>query len=453
MKYDCTEVNEPNLYKEVFPYSELPAARFGSGYDIPDDIWVSDTTLRDGQQSMRAFTAEQSVRIYKFLNEIDNNTGAVRQAEFFVYSENDRKALLQALELGYEFPEVTTWIRASENDFKIVKDIGVKETGMLMSCSDYHIFKKFNSTRSETMSNFLRVAEMSLKNGIKPRCHLEDITRADMDGFVVPLVNNLKELCEGYGVQLRIRACDTLGVGIPFEGANDPRSVPAIIKKLRNECALPPGSVEWHGHNDFHLGAANSLSAWLNGAAAISSTLLGIGERCGNTTLEGMLVLLCQIKENTDIKLEVLNDVADFFSKSLDFYVPEKYPIVGADFNTTKAGIHADGLLKDPEIYNSFDSKKILNRPIIIMINQTSGSSGIAGWLNNYYKLKGEDALSKKDPRVLEIKNWVDSEYSSGRTENITNEELRELAEKYLPDIAVKRDVKAMASAELQTGE
>jgi isopropylmalate/homocitrate/citramalate synthase len=270
-----------------------------------------------------------------------------------------------------------------------------------------------------------------------------------MDGFVVPLVLNLKDLCEEYGMPLRIRACDTLGIGLPYVESNNPRNVPDIIGKLRSECGLDHSQIEWHGHNDFHLGVANSLSAWLHGASSISSTLLGIGERCGNTSLEGMLVLLSQIKGANNLKLDILNEVVDFFAGELGFYVSEKYPIMGADFNTTKAGIHADGLLKDPEIYNSFDTKRILNRPIIIMINQTSGSSGLAGWLNRYYKLEGDKVVSKRDERIASMKVWVDEQYANGRTENITNEELRDLAEEFFPELKTKRESRPMASTEL----
>jgi isopropylmalate/homocitrate/citramalate synthase len=160
-------------------------------------------------------------------------------------------------------------------------------------------------------------------------------------------------------------------------------------------------------------------------------------------------MLLMQIKGENSLRLDILNEVAEFFATQLDFFVPEKYPILGADFNTTKAGIHADGLLKDPEIYNSFDTKKILNRPIIIMINQTSGSSGIAGWINHYYKLAEDKVISKRDPRILEMKEWVDQQYADGRTDNITNEELSALAELHFPELRSKKSQRKMAHTEI----
>ncbi len=455
MKYTCTDVNEPNLYKEIFPYELLPVASFGA-QNAPNnisDIWVTDTTLRDGQQSMRSFTTEQSVKIFDFLHRIDNESGVIRQAEFFVYNDNDKKAIIECMELGYRFPEVTTWIRADSRDFALIKDLGIKETGMLMSCSDYHIFKKLNLSRTETMKKYLEVAEQSLKAGIHPRCHLEDITRADFDGFVIPLVKNLKELCESYHMPLKVRACDTLGLGIPFESSALPRSVPGIIRILNEKCGLESGAIEWHGHNDFHLAVANSMAAWLSGCSSVNTTLLGIGERCGNTPLEGMLFLYAQIKGNTNIRFDLLNNVADFFNRELDFSIHEKYPLMGADFNTTKAGIHADGLLKDPEIYNSFNTKKILNRPIIIMINQASGTAGIAGWINSYYHLKGDQKINKHDVRVLEIKKWVDEEYTTGRTSNISNEELKALVIKYMPEIDERKILYKPAFAEFDIEE
>ena len=450
MKYPCIEVKEPNLYKDIFPYESIPLAQFGDGVFLPDDIWVTDTTLRDGQQSMRSFTAKQSVEIFEFLHQIDNGSGVIRQAEFFVYSENDREALIRCLELGYDFPEVTTWIRAVDKDFDLIKDLGVKETGMLMSCSDYHIFKKLNLTRSKTIEQYLHVAETSLKAGIRPRCHLEDMTRADYHGFVVPLVKNLKDLCDGYGIPVKIRVCDTLGVGIPFEDSELPRSVPKLIKGMQEECGLESSEIEWHGHNDFHLAVANSMSAWLYGSSSISTTLLGIGERSGNTPLEGMLFQYAQLKGNAKkIRFDLFKQVAEYFSREFDYEVHEKYPLVGADFNTTKAGIHADGLLKNPEIYNSFNTKTILNRSIIIKINQSSGTAGIAGWINGHYHLTGDEKIDKHDIRITQIKNWVDSEYETGRTSNISNKELRIFTEKHFPELAMKEKQDNFTSTEM----
>ena len=93
--------------------------------------------------------------------------------------------------------------------------------------------------------------------------------------------------------------------------------------------------------------------------------------------------------------------------------------------------IHADGLLKDEEIYNIFDTGKLLNRPPLVAINNISGVAGIAYWLNQYYNNTGESAISKKDPLVLYIKKWVDEQYADGRITYITTSELVSLVEQY----------------------
>ena len=124
---------------------------------MPDEIWITDTTFRDGQQSRAPYTSDQIVTIYDYLHRLGGPNGKIRQSEFFLYSKKDRDAVYRCLEKGYEFPEVTSWIRASKKDFELVKEIGLKETGILVSCSDYHIFYKLKMTRRQAMEHYLSV--------------------------------------------------------------------------------------------------------------------------------------------------------------------------------------------------------------------------------------------------------------------------------------------------------
>jgi hypothetical protein len=90
------DTEAPNLYREIFPYSEFPKVIFDReriDYEIPDKIWITDTTFRDGQQAKPPYKPEQILRIYDLLHEIDGGTGLIRQCEFFLYSERDRKAV------------------------------------------------------------------------------------------------------------------------------------------------------------------------------------------------------------------------------------------------------------------------------------------------------------------------------------------------------------------------
>ena len=433
---------QPNLFKNIFPYSEIPKIVFGNQQIpmfVPEDIWITDTTFRDGQQAMDTYTEEQIIKIYDYLHKLDNNSGVIRQTEFFLYTEKDRNAAFKCLEKGYEFPEVTSWIRANKEDFKLVKEMGLRETGMLMSCSDYHIFKKLNKTRQQAMDLYLSLVEEALENGIAPRCHLEDITRADFFGFVVPFAQKLMELSKKSGIKVKIRACDTLGLGLPYSGTQLPRSVPHIIHGLRTYAGVPSQYLEWHGHNDFYNVVPNSTTAWLHGCSSINTSLFGIGERTGNCPLEAMIIEYGQIKGNVkNMDLRLISEIGKYFEGEFKYSIPPRTPYVGSEFNITRAGIHADGILKDEEIYNIFDTDKILGRPIVVAVNEHSGHAGIAAWINTYFRLKGIDKIDKKDQRINVIKEWVDKQYETGRNTVMISEELEVIAKKVIPELSLR---------------
>lgn len=441
------ELTMPNYFKEVFPYDEVPKIVFEDevvSMNLPKTLWITDTTFRDGQQSMPAFTVEQIVDIFDLLHKLDNNSGVIRQTEFFLYSEKDREAAKICVDRGYNFPEVTSWIRATKKDLQLVREIGIKETGMLMSCSDYHIFRKLNKTREEAIKMYLEVAEEALSLGITPRCHLEDITRADFYGVVAPLVKELMELSFKYNKKIKIRVCDTLGLGVSYGAAALPRSVPKLIYKLNKECNVPSEWMEWHGHNDFNAVVTNSTTAWLYGCGSINTSLLGIGERTGNCPLESMIFEYAQITGTTNnMNMHVITEIGEYFQKKMKYLVPPRTPFVGSEFNVTRAGIHADGILKDEEIYNIFDTEKILGRPVVVAINQSSGLAGIAAWVNTYYRLKGDEKIEKRDSRIVEIKQWVDEQYKDGRSSMIGNNELELMVEKFMPELIEKNQERA----------
>jgi len=406
---------------------------------VPDEIWITDTTFRDGQQARAPFTVKQIVDLFDMLHRLSGPNGIVRQSEFFLYTDKDKEAVRKCMERGYKYPEVTSWIRASERDFELVKSMGLKETGILVSCSDYHIFKKLKMTRKQAMDMYLGVVKMALEYDIRPRCHFEDITRADFYGFVVPFATELKKLMEESGIPIKIRACDTMGYGISYPGVALPRSVPGIIYGLRHFAGIPSELLEWHGHNDFYKAVTNSATAWLYGASAVNCSLLGIGERTGNCPLEAMVVEYVSLRGDTNgMDLSVITEIAEYFEKEIGYKIPPNTPFVGKNFNVTQAGIHADGLLKDEEIYNIFDTGKILNRPPKVAVGQHSGLAGLAHWINSYYSLKGEKAVDKKDPIVVKLKEMVDNEYAKGRTTIMSDGELESMVMQIDPELPEK---------------
>ena len=429
--YPLVDVQSPNVFRNLFPYDEVPKIAFNDRvvpHHMPDDIWITDTTFRDGQQSREPYTTEQIGRIYDYFHKLGGPNGKIRACEFFLYSKKDRDAVEKCLEKGYQFPEVTSWIRANKKDFQLVKDMGLKETGILVSCSDYHIFYKMKMTRFQAMFHYLSIVRDCLDMGISPRCHLEDITRADIYGYVIPFCLELMKLSEEYKIPVKVRCCDTMGYGVNYPGAVIPRSVQGIIYGIMTHAGVPSEMIEWHGHNDFYKAVSNSTTAWLYGASGVNCSLFGIGERTGNTPLEAMVFEYAQLRGTLDgMDTTVITELKEYYEKEIGYTVPSRTPFVGKNFNVTRAGIHADGLLKNEEIYNIFDTEKFLNRPVLVSVSNTSGLAGIAHWINTYYKLPEEKKLDKECELVKMVKTWVDHEYDEGRVTVITDDELTDV--------------------------
>jgi citrate (Re)-synthase len=439
--FELKDVKEPVLYRELFPYSSVPKIVFEDRLiqvNMPKDIWLTDTTFRDGQQSRPPYTPKQIADIFDFMHRMSGPTGVIRQTEFFLYSEKDREAVRLCLERGYRFPEVTGWIRANKNDFKLVKEMGLKETGILTSCSDYHIFLKMNKSRKDALKDYLDIVATALEQGIIPRCHLEDITRADFYGFVIPFVQDLMKLSHAAKMPVKVRACDTMGYGFPFPGTSLPRGVPEIFYALIHEGGVPSELLEWHGHNDFHKGLVNGTAAWLYGCSAVNGALLGFGERTGNTPVEAMLIDYISLTGNdAGIDTAAITEMAEYFRTEMGFPIPSNYPFVGSEFNSTAAGIHADGMMKNEEIYNIFDTTKILRRPMGVIITDKSGIAGIAHWVNSHLGLGADKKIDKRHPGLAKMNKWVMEQYEQGRTTSMSHDELIEKAKKYLPEYFV----------------
>jgi isopropylmalate/homocitrate/citramalate synthase len=452
--FPLVEPKDPELYREQFPYEQIPRIFF-DGKDVRTqpaaDMWITDTTFRDGQQARPPYAPEQIVHIFDFLHRLGGPKGIIRQCEFFLYSRRDAQTLEGCLARNHQYPEVTGWIRADAKDLAIVKSFGLKETGILTSVSDYHIFLKLKSTRAKILDEYLGIVKSALEAGIRPRCHFEDITRADINGFCLPFAEKLLALMQEAKTPIKIRLCDTMGFGVTFPGAALPRSVPRLVHSFAAELGYPGELLEWHGHNDFHKVHVNAVSAWLYGCSALNATVLGFGERTGNPPLEAAVIEYIGLKGTDDgMDTRVITEMAEYFRTEIQAAIPANYPFVGSEFNVTRAGIHADGILKNPEIYNIFDTEKILQRPLRVMVTDKSGMAGIAQWINeNIPAIAGRPfaPVGKRHPGVRHITTWVAEQYAQGRTTSISPEELVAQAKHFLPSLFVSDFQNAQGAA------
>lgn len=451
LRKELVNVDKPNLYGDIFDFENIPLIKFDGKiceeidgkiveFDPEDvrkrDLVITDTTFRDGQQARPPYTVEQTVRLFDLISKLGGPNGVIRWSEFFLYNVKDKEAVQKCLELGHKYPLVTGWMRPNKGEFRLVKDMGLIETGMLTSCSDYHIFYKLRSDRQKIFDEYLEMVDVAISEGVRVRCHMEDVTRADIDGFVIPFVQKLMDISNQVPEELKvkIRLCDTLGLGISYPGVALPRSIPKLIYKIVHECGVPHERLEWHGHNDFHKVHINAATAWLYGCNALNTTLFGFGERTGNPPMEGAIIEYIGLKNtNNGIDTRVITEIADYYTEHIGPEIPDFYPLVGKNFNVTRAGIHADGLSKLEYIYNIFNTTRLLNRSPRVAITDKSGVDGVALWVNNYLRLTDDKRVSKTG--IARIARWVRDQYDvHGRITAISDEEMEEQLKIHLPE-------------------
>jgi isopropylmalate/homocitrate/citramalate synthase len=289
------------------------------------------------------------------LHQLDNGTGKIYAVETFIYHKRDLWVLDKLLEKGYEWPMITTWIRANPKDVKELYAASqgkVTETGMLASSSDHHIFDKLGyASKSEAIEKYLKPILTACEYGITPRVHLEDATRADIYGWVIPFIRTVLEQTEG---KAKFRICDTIGWGVPDTYVPLPQGIPHLISTLYRETGA---ELEFHGHNDFGVATANSIAAWRYGCRKVNVAFAGLGERTGNTSLEQMLAALIRLYGDPGFNLQVL----PLMKRLMEQFVPiaANAPVIGEVF-TTQAGIHQAGVARQADapgglIYLAYD--------------------------------------------------------------------------------------------------
>ncbi len=435
------DVEKPNLLRDIFPYTDIPRVDFDFAImpiNPARNFRITDTTFRDGQQARPPFTVQQISDLFDFLHRMSGKRGIIRMSEFFLYTKKDKEAVAKCLEKDYPYPIVTGWIRASKDDLANVRAMNLKETGILTSVSDYHIFLKMGLDRKKAVDKYVDIVRACLEKGIVPRCHFEDVTRADIYGFCVPLAQKLMEIREEAGMDVKIRLCDTMGFGVTYPGAALPRSVPKLIRAMIDDANVPEDLLEWHGHNDFHKGLVNAVFAWLYGCSSVNGTLLGLGERTGNTPIEALMIEYGSLKGNLDrMDTIAIGEMAEYFEKELGYPIPDNYPLVGKSFNATSAGIHVDGVLKNEEIYNIFDTAAILGKPPIVNVTDKSGVAGIAHWINHKLEVPEEEKISKNHPSVQKIYAQIMRQYDGGRVTSMSDKEMLAMVKRYLPELFI----------------
>ncbi|VVB98162.1 (R)-citramalate synthase CimA [uncultured archaeon] len=403
-------VNEsPHLMEYVFPWETIMKIPYDYVLvpSIPTEFRITSTSLRDGYQGLMKFpTVEQMAQIHETESRLSGPDGLIEKTEVFLYSQFDRKVIELMLAQGLEFPRITSWIRAKREDLPLPISLGMEETGILTSCSDFHIYKKLKMGKTQAMNSYIDMINAGFDAGLKRvRIHLEDVTRADIFGFVVPFLRKVAEISEnaykesGGGRHVIVRLCDTMGIGTANEQAALPVGVPKLVYTSIVHGGIPPEHLEWHGHQDLSRGVEAAMAAYRHGCSRINCSIFGIGERVGNIPME--LVILNAI-ENGILPPDIVDfrHGRDLYLKFLEWGIPLPFnlPLFSDKSTATNAGIHADGVNKDRDIYSMCDTENIFGVSPMVLVSNLSGEAGLINWMHRYLRHMGEpDSVLRAD--------------------------------------------------------
>jgi homocitrate synthase NifV len=370
-----------------------------------DDINMNDTTLRDGEQTPGVvFSLEEKVEIARMLDEV-----GVQQIEAGTpaMSPGEQGAVKSIVKEGLD-ASIMGWSRPVKEDIDAVIDTGADAIAISIATSDIHLQYKLKMTREEVLEKAVSMVEYAKSHGLYISLNSEDATRTNLS-----FLKEFAQKGKAAGAD-RLRVCDTLGVLIPASSR-------FLTKKVIEEAKIP---VEIHTHNDYGLAVANALAAFEGGAQWASTTVNGLGERAGNSSLEGVVMSLIKLYNmELPFKIEKIFELSQFVAKASGVPVPYSRSIVGKHMFTHESGIHVDGVLKYPYTYESFMPDEIgASRRIII--GKHSGKHAV------WDKLK-ELGIEANKEQLIEIVSIV-KETAEKRKSSITDKELKKIASKII---------------------
>ena len=379
-------------------------------------VEIMDTTLRDGEQTSGvSFNAREKLSIARLLLE-ELHVSRIEIASARV-SQGEQQAVRAIAEWaaakGYaDRVEALGFIDGGVS-LDWLGTAGCRVVNLLAKGSRKHCEGQLRRTPERHLEDVRAEILAAVDRGMKVNLYLEDWSngmRRSPD-YVYAMLDGLADAPVS-----RFMCPDTLGVLDPYDTERFCRDLVERYPSLR---------FDFHAHNDYDLAVANTAAAVRAGFHGVHVTVNGLGERAGNAPLSSAVAVLHdRLGRTTGIDETKINRVSRTVESYTGIRIPANRPIVGASVFTQCAGIHADGILKDEEIYNIFDTATILNRPASVAVDSHSGLAGIAHWLNSYFRLKGENAVGKQDPLVAAVKEQVDALYAEGRNTVMGDEEL-----------------------------
>jgi len=403
------DTSQPNLMRHVFPTHRVPRLSLAEGalpVEVPQRAWLIEATLSQGILALETPRAEQATRLLELLELLDNESGLLRQLEVRVVNGMGRGLLEVAIERLARAATGLTPVAVIAPEPEAVRgleDLGLRGAGIEVGVSDFQTHLGRGGQRQALVASLTATMDACLALGIQPRVDLLDVTRADLEGFLFPLVEAcLEHLARNGAAQLVLRLCDTLGLGLPWAEAPTPRSIPRLVHAVRGAMGLQPRQLEFLGANDLGLALSNSLAALTAGCSGLVCALGGAGERGGVTPTELALIHLCGLY-GAECDLTALAPLLSGLAP-LGLGVGDHHPLWGEEALTT-SNLPADRPMDEVgELYAPFDTGRLLARAPRVEVRPGSGPAGIAHLLRGRFP---SSRLLGRDERVQVLHRWV----------------------------------------------
>jgi len=340
-------------------------------------VIVYDSTLRDGEQTPGvAFSPEQKATIARMLDD-----AGVHQIEagFPAVSENEVRTIKAIADLGLK-ADILGLSRVTKGDIDAAVDAGVDMVLLFVGTSEIHLKYKMKKSREEVLAMTADALDYCRSRGVPASVSAEDTTRTDLE-FLMRFYRE----SEANGA-VRVGVTDTLGCATP-------EAIADLVTRARGEVRVP---VALHLHNDFGLALANAIAGVKAGAAAVTTTVNGIGERAGNVPLEQFAVALKYLY-SLDIGIDCtkMKELSDHICRASGLHKPRNQPLVGTNVFAHESGIHVAAILNCPMTYESIPPEAVGNERLIIMGKKT----GV-----NYVKRRLEEMrVEATDQQAAEI--------------------------------------------------